>query len=275
MQKSIFFCEIRHLGRVREGDFDETFAALKALGIDGFQFSARDIEKVGEECLRAALARHRLHADIIHTVVPLLSADDATFRAACEKAKETVELVKRFSCHRLMIVALPVSDVEGEPDRDRAMSRMIEGLSEIVDCAEKAGIDVYIENFSIPLLPYSSISDIERIMAALPKLKYAFDVGNFICVGEDPFRAYARLKSHVSLIHLKNFTPTADERGFLCADGHRVEGVAFDRGEFDMQAFLRQATTDGGRVHPVIEHNANIPLADIARSVALTDALLH
>ena len=84
MQKSIFFCEIRHLGRVREGDFDETFAALKALGIDGFQFSTRDIEKVGEECLRAALARHRLHADIIHTVVPLLSADDAGMKLNME-----------------------------------------------------------------------------------------------------------------------------------------------------------------------------------------------
>ena len=274
MQKSIFFCEIRHLGRVAEGDFDSTFAALRELGIEGFQFSERDIEKVGEECLRAALARNRMRADIIHTVIPLLSADDATFRAACEKAKQTVALVKRFACQRLMVVALPVTDVAGEDDRERAMARMIEGLDEIIDAAEQVGVDVYIENFSKPQLPYSSISDIEMILKALPKVKYAFDVGNFICIGEDPFRAYARLKPHVSLIHLKNFTPTEDEHGILCADGHRVEGVAFDRGEFDMQAFLRQATLDGGRVHPVIEHNANIPLSDIARSAALVDALL-
>ena len=274
MKKSIFFCEIRHLGGVAKGDFDETFAALKQLGICGFQLSDRDIEKAGKEHLRAALMRHGMSADVIHTVVPLLSKDDETFRTACAKARETVDLARRMGCHRLMIVALPVTDVAGEDDRPRAMARMIGGLCEIIDAAEQVGVEVYIENFSKPQLPYSSVSDVEKILEALPKVKYAFDVGNFICIGEDPFRAYACLKPHVSLIHLKNFTPTEDERGILCADGHRVEGVAFDRGEFDMQAFLRQATTDGGRVHLVIEHNANIPLSDIARSAALTDALL-
>ncbi len=274
MRKSIFFCEIQHLNGMPEGDFDGTFAALKSLGIDGFQFSDRDIAKAGEERLSAALQRHDMHADIIHTVIPLLSADEATFRAACQKGKDTIALLKRFSCRRLMIVALPVSDVAGECDRERAMSRMIEGLAEIIRAAEAEDIDVYIENFSKPLLPYSSVEDIERITDALPKVKYTFDVGNFICVGQDPFAAYARLRSRVSLLHLKNFTPTADECGILCADGHRVEGVAFDLGEFDMPAFLRTCSTNGGTVHPVIEHNANIPLADIARSAALVDRLL-
>ena len=274
MQKSIFFCEIQHLSGMAEGEFDSTFAALKSLGIDGFQFSNRDIEKAGEARLRAALARHGMRADIIHIVIPLLSKEDAVFRAACQKAKDTVALLQRFSCRRLMIVALPVSDVAGEDDRERAMSRMIEGLSEIVGAASAAEIEVYIENFSKPLLPYSAVEDIERIMDALPQIRYAFDVGNFICVGEDPFRAYARLRPRVSLFHLKNFTPTDDGRGILCADGHRVEGVAFDRGEFDMLAFLRAASTEGGRIHPVIEHNANIPLSEIARSAALVDRLL-
>ena len=274
MKKSIFFCEIRHLNGVAEGEYDDVFAALKQLGIGGFQFSDRDIEKAGEEHLLAALSRHGMHADVIHTVIPLLSKDDAIFGDAIRKAKETVALLQRFSCSRLMIVALPVTDVLGEDDRERAMARMIEGLAEIVRIAQNEGIEVYIENFSKPLLPYSSVSDIERILDALPQVKYTFDIGNFICVGEDPFAAYARLRPRVSLFHLKNFTPTADERGILCADGHHVEGVAFDMGEFDMPAFLRQATTDGGRILPVIEHNAAVTMDDIARSAALVDELL-
>ena len=66
MRKSIFFCEIRHLDRVVEGEFDSVFAQLKRLGIDGFQFSDRDIEKAGEERLLAALRRHEMHTDVIH-----------------------------------------------------------------------------------------------------------------------------------------------------------------------------------------------------------------
>ena len=274
MRKSIFFCEIRHLGGVAEGEFDSVFAALKQLGIDGFQFSSRDIEKAGEERLLAALKRHDMYADIIHTVIPLLSKDEATFRDACQKAKDTLALLHRFSCTRLMIVALPYTDVEGESDRERAMSRMIEGLSEIVAEANGQGIDVYIENFSIPILPYSAVSDIERILDAIPALKYTFDVGNFICIGQDPFEAYERLRPRISLFHLKNFTPTEDERCHLCADGHRVMGVAFDQGEFDMPRFLRTASTDGGRILPVIEHNAAISLVDIARSISVIECEL-
>ena len=132
MRKSIFFCEISHLGRVAEGEFDDVFAALRGLGIGGFQLADSDIERAGEERLRAAMARHGMRADIIHIFIPLLSKDESTFRAACRKATDTLALLKRFSCRRLMIVALPVSDVEGESDRERAMARMIEGLAEDV-----------------------------------------------------------------------------------------------------------------------------------------------
>lgn len=274
MRKSIFFGEICRMGRAAEGEFDSVFAELRRLGIEGFQFSDREIENTDEEHLLAAMRRYGMHADIIHTVIPLLSRDDATFRAACQSAKDTLSLLQRFSCKRLMIVALPVSDVAGQDDRERAMARMIEGLSEIVSAASGQGIEVYIENFSKALLPYTSILDIERILDAVPGLKYTFDVGNFICVGVDPFEAYARLRSRISALHLKNFTPTEDGHGFLCADGHYVKGVTFDAGDFDMTAFLRACTTDGGRILPVIEHNAAVTLADIARSAAWTDRYL-
>ena len=200
MRKSIFFGEICRMGRAASGEFDEIFAALHRLGIEGFQFSDREIAQAGDERLLYAMQRQGMDADVIHTVVPLLSADDGIFRAAAQSAKDTLALLRRFSCKRLMVVALPVSDVAGEVDRPRAMRRMIEGLSEIAHEANGQGIDVYIENFSKALLPYTSVSDIEQILDALPTVKYTFDVGNFICVGEDPFAAYARLRDHVSLL---------------------------------------------------------------------------
>ena len=274
MRKSIFFGEIRQLGRAASGEFDEVFAALRQMRIEGFQFSDREIAQAGEERLLSAMQRQGMEADVIHTVVPLLSADDKTFRTACQSAKDTLALLRRFSCKRLMVVALPVNDVAGETDRERAMQRMIEGLSEIAREANGQGIDVYIENFSKALLPYTSVSDIEQILDALPAVKYTFDVGNFVCVCEDPFAAYARLRDRVSLLHLKSFSHTDQKKGFLCADGRYVEGFPFDRGGFDMPAFLRIASTDSGRVLPVIEHNAAVTLDDIRRSAALVDQLL-
>ena len=274
MKKSIFFGEIQHLEGACSGEYETTFAALRRLGIEGFQFSDRGIAHVGEERLLHAMRSQKMEADVIHTVIPLLSEDDTVFRAAVSKAVETLSLLRRFSCTRLMIVALPHTDVQGAGDRERAMARMIEGLSQIVGAANGQGIDVYIENFSIPILPYSAVSDIERITDALPALKYTFDVGNFICVGENPHRAYERLRSRVSLLHLKNFATSQDGQGFPCADGHYVKGVPFDQGDFDMKCFLRACTTDGGRILPVIEHNAKVSLEAIARSAALTDQLL-
>lgn len=274
MRKSIFFGEIHHWEGIREGEYDAAFARLLALDIHGFQFSDREIAREGEMPLLEAMRRHDMTADVIHTVIPLLSADNTVFDDACRRACETLDLLDRFECKRLMIVA-PCDDVAGEQDRERAMSRMIEGLSRIIPVARERGIDVYIENFSIPLLPYSTISDIERITDALPEVKYTFDVGNFLCVGEDPFAAYARLRSRVSMFHLKNFTPTEGAEGFLCTDGRRLRGVAFDEGAFDMLAFLRGATTEGGDILPVIEHNARLPADDLRRSVTAVDALLR
>lgn len=275
MRKSIFFGEICRMGRAAAGAFDDIFASLHRLGIEGFQFSDREIAQAGEERLLRAMQRQGMDADVIHTVVPLLSADDGIFRAACQKAKDTLALLRRFSCPRLMIVALPVSDVAGARDRTRAMYRMIEGLSEIAHEANGQGIDVYIENFSKALLPYTSVEDIEQILDALPTVKYTFDVGNFICVGEDPFAAYARLRDRVSLLHLKNFSHTESENGILCADGRYVEGLPFDQGKFDMPRFLRACMTDGGRILPIIEHNAKVTFEDIKRSAALVDQLLQ
>jgi len=274
VRKSIFFGEICRMGRAASGEFDEIFAALHRLGIEGFQFSDREIAQAGDERLLYAMQRQGMDADVIHTVVPLLSADDGIFRAAAQSAKDTLALLRRFSCERLMVVALPVSDVAGEVDCPRAMRRMIEGLSQIAHEANGQGIDVYIENFSKALLPYTSVSDIEQILDALPTVKYTFDVGNFICVGEDPFAAYARLRDHVSLLHLKNFSHTEKENGILCADGRYVEGLPFDQGQFDMPRFLRTCTTDGGRILPIIEHNGRVTFEDIKRSATLVDQLL-
>lgn len=263
MKKGIFYNDATRAFGKWEKNFDELFTFLKAHNIDGFQFYDKWIYNEGEDELLCAMKKHGMKTYIIHILPRLMAKDDEIFAAAVKESVEKIELLKKLDCKRLMIVPFPKSDVEGEEDLGRATERMIEGLKLILPEAKKEGIELYIENFSTKLLPYGTSDGVEKILDAVPEVKYVFDTGNFFCIDEDPHAEYERLKDRIAFVHVKNFE--FREIGLLLDNGRRVKSPAFDKGPMDLPALFEKMAKDGLFDVPyVIELNDTLDLDAIA-----------
>lgn len=268
MEKAIFFEEIYPLpGVAEEGGLERTCAWLSELGLDGFQFSEDDFVIAGEARVLSALQKTGLRASVIHTLPRLLAADEATFREGVAHAMKALELCVRAGCHRLMVVPLPRSDVQGEADLPRARARMIEGLKLLLPEAAARGVTLYFENFSTKKLPYGTVEDAEEISDAVPEAVYCFDTGNYLCTRTDVHAAWSRLAPLAGLLHVKNFADSAVPTGVQCDDGGYMQGLALGRGDFDVRRFLAVAKETTHADICVLEHNASITHADVEESV--------
>lgn len=268
MEKAIFFEEIYPLpGVAEEGGLDRTLAWLAELGLDGFQLCDEDFQTVGEERLLAAMRRAGLAATVIHTTPRLMAADDAAFEAGMAHALRALELCVRADCHRLMVVPLPKSDVEGDGDLPRARARMLEALRRLLPEAKRRGITLYFENFSTKHLPYGTVEDALEISDALPEVRYCFDTGNYLCTRTDVLSAWETLAPRAALLHVKNFTESAVPTWVCCDDGRCMQGLPLGKGDFDVHSFLAAAKANTVADACVLEHNATITHADVEQSV--------
>ena len=264
MKKGIFYCDAKLAYGKWEKDFDELFTFLKAHNIDGFQFHDKWIYNEGEDELLAAMKKHGMKTYIIHILPRLMAEDDGIFADAVKESVEKLQLVKKFGCNRLMIVPFPKSDVKGADDLPRATARMIEGLKLILPEAKKEGIELYIENFSTKLLPYGTSDGVEKILDAVPGVKYIFDMGNFFCIDSDPHAEYERLKHRIAFVHVKNFE--FRDEGMLLDDGRRIKSPIFDKGPMDLPALFEKMAKDRLFDVPyVIEFNDILDLDAISR----------
>ncbi len=264
MKKGIFYNDAKAAFGKWEKKYDEFFGFLLAHNIDGFQFHDDWIYAEGEDELADAMKKRGMKTYVIHVLPRLMARDDAVFEAAVDETLGKLKLLKKFDCKRLMIVPFPKSDVEGEDDIPRAMDRMIEGLKRVIPEAKKEGIDCYIENFSTTALPYGTPDNIEKILDAVPDVKYVFDTGNYFCIDHDIFKEYERFKHRIALVHVKNFE--FREEGMLLDNGRRVKSPTFDKGPMNMKAFLEKLAKDKLDVPFVIEFNDTLTCEDIAKN---------
>ncbi len=264
MKKGIFFHDAKLAFGNWDKNYDELFTFLKAQNIDGFQFHDKWIYEEGEDELLAAMKKHGMKTYIIHILPRLMAEDDAVFNDAVKESLDKIKLLKKFDCKRLMIVPFPKSDVKGEADIPRAMQRMIKGLQLIIPEAKKEGIDCYIENFSTTILPYGTADNVEKILNAVPALKYVFDTGNYFCIDIDCHKEYERFKNRIEFVHLKNFE--FRDEGMLLDNGRRVKSPIFDKGPMNLPELFEKMSRDGLDVPYVIEFNDTLTLDAIAEN---------
>ena len=262
MKKGIFYNDAKAAYGKWDKNYKELFSFLLENNIDGFQFHDKWIYAEGEDELLAAMKEYGMKTYIIHVLVRLMAKDDKVFEDAVAETIGKIALLKKFACKRLMIVPFPISDAED--DIERAMSRMIDGLKRIIPEMKKEGIECYIENFSTVRLPYGTSDNVEKILDALPELKYVFDTGNFFCIDADPHAEYGRLKGRISFVHIKNFE--FKDEGMLLDDGRHIKSPTFDRGPMNIVALFEKMKNDNIEAPCVIEFNDRLTLDDIVKN---------
>jgi inosose dehydratase len=129
------------------------------------------------------------------------------------------------------------------------LEKLATACAAIADYAAHYGITTSVENHGF----YIQNSDrVQRLIHAVnrPNFKTTLDVGNFLCVDEDPVAAVKRNLPYASIVHLKDFNTRPSYRnpgeGWMqTLSGNYIRGAIVGQGDIDMWEIIRFIKNSG------------------------------
>lgn len=126
---------------------------------------------------------------------------------------------------------------------DEDLPRLAEACRRIADYAAQYGITTSVENHGFFI---QGSERVQRLIHAVgrPNFKTTLDVGNFLCVDEDPVVAVKKNLPYASMIHLKDFYyrpfyRNPGEGWFQTAGGNFLRGAIVGHGDIDMWSVIK------------------------------------
>ncbi|MCA0757137.1 sugar phosphate isomerase/epimerase [Paenibacillus sp. N4] len=173
---------------------------------------------------------------------------DEEFAAEIERLKREVDIAAALGVKKMR------HDVASSPDLTIArflseLPRLAEACRIIADYAAPLGITTSVENHGY----YIQHSDRVQALVGLvdrPNFRTTLDVGNFLCVDEDPAVAVQANIGIASMVHVKDFyyrkgTATLGEGWFGTSGGNWLRGAIAGHGDIDMPRVLRIVKESG------------------------------
>ena len=207
-----------------EGDVAERIRAkAQSVGLDisSYTIGANFIQD-SEEAYEAEIERMMKEVDIGHRLGVSLMRHDAASRPPNEATIENFE---------------------------KDLPKVAEACRRIADHASQYGITTSVENHGFHI---QHSDRVQRLIQAVdrPNYKTTIDVGNFLCVDENPVVAVKKNIASASMVHLKDFyfRPGHEDPGegwFRTAGGNYLRGAIVGHGDLDMRRILK-TIKDGG-----------------------------
>lgn len=120
--------------------------------------------------------------------------------------------------------------------------RLVEACTRIAHYASRYGITTTIENHGFFV---QSSDRVLRLIKSVnrPNFKLTLDIGNFLCVDEDPVTAVKKCLPYAEMIHFKDFLIRPSNRnpgdGWLTtAGGNYIRGTIFGHGDLDLYRII-------------------------------------
>lgn len=167
-----------------------------------------------------------------------------------EYEQEIERVIKHVDIANQLGVKLMRHDAASRPVPETSITQFEEDLPKIVaacrriaDYASPFGITTNIENHGL----YLQASDrVQRVVAEVnrPNFKTIMDIGNFLCVDEDPVSAVKNNLPYTSMVHLKDFYYRTGGRnpgpGWLeSANGNFLRGAIVGHGDLSVEEILQ------------------------------------
>lgn len=203
---------------------EEIKAAAREVGIDisnyaiGANFAVQENAKTLEEEIQSVMR----HVDVAAVLGVKLMRHDVAFRPAPEGT------VAQFEAD------LPV---------------LVKACQRIADYAAGFGITTSVENHGYYV---QSSERIQRLLHETERenFKTTLDIGNFLCVDEDPVSAVKNNIAHASIVHAKDFywrssTRNPGEGWFQTSHGNYLRGAIVGHGDIDMPEVFRVLKQSG------------------------------
>ncbi|MCX7013100.1 MAG: sugar phosphate isomerase/epimerase [Candidatus Sumerlaeota bacterium] len=199
------------LSRLRKtGEFSFPFAIdwIADNGGEFVEFSdAEEFDKsdAGIEALRRHAGRRGIEiADFIFPA-RFVQDDPAERRAEVERVKKQIDVARKLGVRfvRHDVAHRPAEEC-GTEQFDRDLPLIVETCREIADYAAPFGIATSIENHGLHV---QAGERVRRVILGVnrPNFRTTIDVGNFVCVDEEPIAAVQKNLPYASFIHVKDF----------------------------------------------------------------------
>ncbi|NEW07399.1 sugar phosphate isomerase/epimerase [Paenibacillus sp. SYP-B3998] len=164
------------------------------------------------------------------------------------RVKAEVDLAARLGV-KLMRHDVATSKDTSIQNFHRELDRLTEAARQIADYAAQYDIVTSIENHGY----FVQASDrVQALIQAVdrPNFRTTLDVGNFLCVDEDPVAAVKKNLPYASMVHVKDFYRRPSylnpgEGWFKSTSGNYLRGAIFGHGDIDMREVLRQVKGSG------------------------------
>lgn len=175
------------------------------------------------------------------------------FDAEVERVKRHVDTVHRLGIkhmrHDVTAFTLPPEKTGIDYVEDN-IEQIVNGCRQIADYAARYGITTTIENHGVSV---QASDRVQRVLKAVdrPNFKTTLDIGNFLCVDEQPLVGVKRNLPFASLIHVKDFyyRPYDQDPGggrwFRTSHGNYLRGAIFGQGDLDVRRILRLIKESG------------------------------
>lgn len=174
--------------------------------------------------------------------------NDEQFEQEIERLKREVDIAAALGVKKMR------HDVASSQDLSithflSELPRLAKACQAIADYALPLGITTSVENHGY----YIQASDRVQALVNLvdrPNFKTTLDVGNFLCVDEDPVAAVANNVKLASMVHVKDFYYRSSKSNpgdgwFNTSNGNRLRGSIVGHGDIDIPQALSKVKESG------------------------------
>ncbi|SFE03708.1 Sugar phosphate isomerase/epimerase [Paenibacillus catalpae] len=176
---------------------------------------------------------------------------EAEYEREIERVKREVDIAAKLG------VLLMRHDVASSPDTsirhfNNELPKLAEACRRIADYAAAKGITTSVENHGY----FLQASDrVQTLIHATDRTNFrtTLDIGNFLCVDENPASGVSNNIAYASMVHIKDFyvrhpESNLGEGWFRSANGNYLRGAIVGHGDIDMRRVLgivKQSGYDG------------------------------
>ena len=177
------------------------------------------------------------------------SDDPSEVAAEVERVTRYVELAAEFGITRMRHDVVRHAGVQGDdtPEFEKAFPLIVASAKEIAQYAAGRGITTSLENHGFFV---QSSDRVRRIIHAVdePNFGTTLDIGNFLCVDEDPTVAVPANLPYATVVHFKDFYVRTEDPGegwFRSRGGKYLCGAIVGNGDIDTRRVARAIKESG------------------------------
>lgn len=156
-------------------------------------------------------------------------------------------------CTMFMPVPTITTPHANEHERNECRKMVAEYVNDVSEIAKQYCISTVIENFSDTVCPFSTIDDIDYLLAEMPHVSYVLDTGNFWFGGTDVIEAAQKFAQRTVHVHLKDIYP--NPRGCLTVCGKTCNSSEIGGGIIEMEKIFEILASQGYTGGATIEVN--------------------